>query len=320
MSLKYGPLYYKGDTHWNLLGAYVSFLAIESMLKTQPIPEIIFENKSSSKGDLYKFLGIKGLISDSDIIPILNKYDQRSTYYESEGKLIQLENYFYGVGPVIYNKPVSVVNNLAPSNETALLIGDSFTDYGCSHNIAIGYSPDCLGLYFKLKYKYTVRIHNGNTNYSLVKLIRTYHPKVIIFEIVERSLLNYSNNFQQEVVPDKAPISTSVNLNGNIDSIESKGEFIEISGWGYIPKKDATLSKIYLRLYNKDNSFDYLLNTAYRPDITNAFHNDGLHLGLSGVYGKIKSLEIPTGKYKASIIIKNGNEIAKKDFDTEYKL
>lgn len=309
---KYGAIYLAGDSHWNYLGAYGAYNAISEYanqffkLENLNHNKISFTPESTTNTDLTRFLQIKGLTSNSPT-PNLSNLTVNLYGKSIDGRIDKMSPYQGNDNDIIIKDPYENINTALINKPNALLISDSFSNY--------------LGFYFHNDFYDTVRISNGNRNYNLSDLIEKYHPKIIVLQIVERSLMNYSNNFNPFITKYSISTPNSTDIHANIDLLVFDKGVINCQGWGYIPNKDAFLGKTYLRLSNINNhiNFDFLLNTNLRDDIKTGF-NDGVNLALSGFNGKIKESDLPHGTYKASIIIINDNSSSIKSFDIKYQL
>lgn len=307
-----GEIYLAGDSHWNYLGAYGAYVCISKYLANRfnlrflNSHQIIFRANKVNNTDLTSFLQIKKLYSNSPL-PDTSFLNMDMLGKSIDGKERKVSPFEKNENDVLVKAPYENINMKLKGKDNLLLISDSFSNY--------------LAFYFYNDFYDTIRIHNSNLNYSLSELIKTYKPKVIIFQIVERSLINYSNSFNpflQRVNSIKNVVNTDT-TNIYIESLNEDDNNINIGGWGYLPNKDALNSNIYLRLSSATETFDFLLNSNFRPDVKQKFH-DGANLGLTGFFGKIRKPDIPRGEYKASIIIINGKDRVKKDFDKKYQL
>jgi alginate O-acetyltransferase complex protein AlgJ len=183
---KYDPVYYKTDTHWNLMGAFTADEAITLKVSNQ-IPNLEFigrenyqiQRKSGTGGDLARLAGAPNMLDENiyDFIPKKLKLKfQVSGTNLADGNL-------FGLLPVP-EMTFTTVNSQRASN--VIVFGDSF---------AMGLAP-FIGYHFG---KVTV-LEQENFN---SKTIRHEKPVLVISEMVERSLystdpFSITDNFEMQ--------------------------------------------------------------------------------------------------------------------------
>lgn len=152
-------LYYKYDTHWNSLGAYVGVQTIlealneETTALSQGMIEIVeFVEHDSAKDDLADMIGMSEYFVEECDFAIKGSYE-----------MDYIESYVAG----IYQ------NEAAPNSEKVLFIGDSFR---CD---MVSYLVD--------NYCEVYQIHSDNFDKTLLE---TYTPDIVIYEVVEREFMN----------------------------------------------------------------------------------------------------------------------------------
>lgn len=63
-----GQLYYKHDTHWNRLGAFIGFKGLMNMIGEKvELGSVVFGQKAKANGDLLPMLGVQGFFEDKVI-------------------------------------------------------------------------------------------------------------------------------------------------------------------------------------------------------------------------------------------------------------
>ncbi|WP_419419975.1 alginate O-acetyltransferase AlgX-related protein [Legionella sp. D16C41] len=175
---KYGDIYLKCDSHWNMLGAYAAYQAIANYIIKLGIQinkiNYDFIPGKNKRGDLSHFIQITTCESNH---PLPDTSTLAIDWWEKD------ESGKHKLTPFTYSSkngllmPHEVINKSVKNNLTALVIGDSFLE--------------SLMFYFRNNFHNTIRVHVSNRNIKLTELINRYHPDIIIFELVERSLMNF---------------------------------------------------------------------------------------------------------------------------------
>lgn len=144
---QFGFIYFQGDSHWNLVGAYAGYEEIAHYVENKYHLEIN-QNKIS--------------------------FTPSSTTETDLARFLQLSN-------VTSNSPAVSLNSPAKKSGRALLIGDSF--------------GDAINLYLSENFSDVLTVANNSKKDRLDEILNNYHPDLFIFVIIERSLMNYSNDF-----------------------------------------------------------------------------------------------------------------------------
>ncbi|MGQ3889238.1 alginate O-acetyltransferase AlgX-related protein [Legionella sp. CNM-1927-20] len=177
---KYGDIYLKCDSHWNFLGAYAAYQAIADYVNKLGIKikkiDYDFLPMTTKIGDLANFLQINKCESNSPMPDISNL--ALDLWSKSEQGLQRLDPWASSGNSLLL--PSEVINNAAENNLTSLVIGDSFSE--------------ALIFFLRNNFHNTIQVHIFNRNAKLVELIKNHHPNIIIFELVERSLRNFSTS------------------------------------------------------------------------------------------------------------------------------
>jgi hypothetical protein len=307
LAKKNGDLYLKGDSHWNYLGAYAAYKPIIAYMKKKKIKvqqqHINFIPGTIRATDLAGFLQLS-IVESNNPLPDVKNLNLDILGRDASDNEQVLGPYDSIGNEVILKQPYQVINRALNNNQTCLLIGDSFSRH--------------LGFYFHNDFQNTVQIHHGNLNYNLSDLIDTYHPNIIVFEIVQRCLQNYNNSFElNEKLIDLKIQPYLTELNGRIESVVPEKDKVTINGWGYIPEVDAGLSNIYVMLSNKTHTLIFTTSSSLRPEIKDS-SKDVFHLGLAGFMSRILLKDIPEGTYRISLIIENSNKMSKKEFHDKF--
>jgi len=150
-------LYYKTDTHWNNLGAYLAYKEISKQLNFAPY-EWSFQMGSKSGGDLSAFLSLKENIMDTQIIA--------HPKFEAKAKLL----------PTLFENPkknhdLYTFGTQDTTQPKAVVFRDSFS------NALVPYLSEHFS---QVSYVWTYNV--------LDYIIEEEHPDVVVVEIVERYL------------------------------------------------------------------------------------------------------------------------------------
>jgi len=182
-------MFYKTDSHWNEIGAYVGYLEIMRRLKQDfdKIEPVILNKKDFTKrhydwdGSLGAFMNLTSIIEDSiytiSISNGLNDYVIRTNY---EGDTLDLFQY-----PIIaFNDSSVVINKNKPY--TVLILRDSFTMM----------MADLLNNTFgKVVYSHYERADG----IELTKLVEQFKPDIVLYEMVERKLID-THEIHQDII------------------------------------------------------------------------------------------------------------------------
>jgi hypothetical protein len=187
-SKNHGDTYMAGDSHWNYLGAYGAYEAIANYSKEKfnvimNTHVISFNANTTTNTDLAGFLQLDNIVSNYPL-PDLSKLKIDLIGKDIRGNIRKMSPLEGNGNDLIIKEPYENINRMITNKDTVLLISDSFSN--------------TLGFYFHNDFYNTIRTHIVNKSFSLSKLIVKYHPKMIVFEIVERELIYYSNDFNSK--------------------------------------------------------------------------------------------------------------------------
>lgn len=176
-------LYYKTDTHWNSLGAWVAFRAFEAdiarseaglRLLTEKQVRIAQVNDRNG-GDLAKFLSLKDTLHDSEVVmDILGNQDhpvEIEQYDFETGRLRQS-----GGNPQIHTarRPLLVKSRHALNEKKVLWLRDSF--------------GTAMAPFMAATFSETLQLHYDEASPDLfARLVETYKPDYVFITVVERA-------------------------------------------------------------------------------------------------------------------------------------
>lgn len=172
-------MYYKADTHWNNLGAWVGFDAFVKRIKESD-PSIHYDQHIHVKGnsqingdDLASFLRLLGEIKDKqpqlEVLPIREVHTVCTKFYTQE--------HYACDRPEIISQPepLLVATEGAENTKRVLWLRDSF---------GTAMSP-----YMARLFSNVVQVHYDNVSKdSLIKLVKDFKPDYVFMTIVERDL------------------------------------------------------------------------------------------------------------------------------------
>lgn len=152
-------LYYKYDTHWNHLGAYVGCRVLDEALGYEMPPLNTLEITQAKKGyfDLATLLGLRNVLRD-DEVPVPKGYTARNMHVDTDGEGSVFRYWNEG-------------NNA--TDKKVFLLGDSFTAL--------------MGQYLACNYNNTYV--DSYLHYD-IWMLRNEQPDILVFECVERYMDN----------------------------------------------------------------------------------------------------------------------------------
>jgi len=169
------PLYYKTDTHWNKLGAWIAFRTFTNELsrteKGQWLTDKdvkISETKERGRGDLSSFLRVKKPLKDQEMaVEILRPTSISVSQYDFEtGKLISSTGNPHA-GPILSKSPNAL------NQKKVLWLRDSF---------GTAISP-----FMAATFSETLQLHYGKaTPERFAELVQSYKPDYVFMTVVER--------------------------------------------------------------------------------------------------------------------------------------
>ena len=175
------PLYYKTDTHWNNLGAWVAFRAFAKDVdrKERGLLWLSEQQVRVSKvnerygGDLAKFLRMTEMLGDSEVvIEIVSDVPIETEQYDFEtGHLIAS-----GGNPLVIapRHPLLVKSKNALNQKRVLWLRDSF--------------GTAMAPFMAATFTQTLQVHYDEvTPILFAKLVDNYRPDYVFITVVERS-------------------------------------------------------------------------------------------------------------------------------------
>lgn len=188
---RFGDIYMAGDSHWNSVGAYLGFQAIAKYANTHlnldldldlDLHPVNFIANITYNTDLTKMLQLSNIASNAPL-PDPKSVNLEIISRNLDGNTQKFPAFEFENSARLKGNPYETINLKQHNRDTVLLIGDSFSN--------------ALRCYFQDYFYDTVNIQNSSRNYNLKALIQMYHPKLIVYEIVERNLAGLPNSFNQ---------------------------------------------------------------------------------------------------------------------------
>jgi alginate O-acetyltransferase complex protein AlgJ len=183
------PLYYKTDTHWNSLGAWLAFHAfIKEIARTESGLHLLSERQvhisninEFRRGDLANFLWLRGKLKDSDIVTVISSdHPIETDEFDFETKHLILK----GSNPKIDSpqRPMLVKSKYALNNKKVLWLRDSF---------GTAMSP-----YMTATFTETLHVYCETTSPTLLAtLVNNFNPDYVFVTVVDRA--SYAGFFFQ---------------------------------------------------------------------------------------------------------------------------
>lgn len=173
-------LYYKTDTHWNSLGAWVAFRAFTTDLaRTESELRWLSERQVNvskavqiHRGDLADFLRMGNVLRDSEVLlEIGSEHAIETEQYDFETGRLTASGGNPGMGAP--QRPLLVKSEHALNRKKVLWLRDSF--------------GTAMAPFMAATFTETLQIHYGATSPALlVRLVDTYKPDYVFITVVER--------------------------------------------------------------------------------------------------------------------------------------
>jgi hypothetical protein len=174
------PLYYKTDTHWNSLGAWVAFRTFTKDVDRKGVRLLWLSDqqvristvKERKGGDLAKFLRMTEMLQDSEVVmEIDSKHPIETKQYDFETENLILS----GGNPLIQapKRPLLVKSEHALNQKKVLWLRDSF--------------GSAMAPFMAATFTETLQIHYDEaTPVLFARLVNAYKPDYVFITVVER--------------------------------------------------------------------------------------------------------------------------------------
>jgi alginate O-acetyltransferase complex protein AlgJ len=175
------PLYYKTDTHWNSLGAWVAFRAFtKEVAHTEESLRWLSERQISvlkvserGGGDLSNFLRMNTTLQDSEVVITINsEHPIETEQYDFETGRLTASGGNPQVGEPQH--PLLIKSKHALNQKRVLWLRDSF--------------GSAISPFMAATFTETLQLHYGATDSALfARLVDTYKPDYVFITVVERA-------------------------------------------------------------------------------------------------------------------------------------
>ena len=181
-----GQLFHKSDTHWNLLGGKVGFVALMRNMERlglirdfQEIPLMDLKQIRNEKlGDLAHILALpSGYKISKDFDYLFQRPDQLLVRWKEVNKKEEL-------------KPFTVSSGSAPSKFYAYMKNESAM-YRTKLLVLCDSSNNAMSPYFNLYFSDVMYVSRRSSMDEKIRAIQKFKPTIVINEIVERDLDNF---------------------------------------------------------------------------------------------------------------------------------
>jgi SGNH hydrolase-like domain, acetyltransferase AlgX len=243
-----GILYHQYESHWNALGAFVTYSAIMQRVKGL-FPEIVpLKLDDFTPGTLTQTWNVP---PKSEVVPTL--IPKRPSAIISRNKLEITPNLYLA----------DVLTNLAKA-PSVLMYGDSFTE-------------TFLQDYCNESFRSTIFVPTWTMPFP-AEMIKKYHPDLVIFEFVERSLPNplvgMSEIGSAMTIREAPPLASLLKasrglVGGTVDGIDGTGDNVRLNGWA-ADLEAKTPSKVILAYWD-DKAIGTASPSFDRPDAARGF-------------------------------------------------
>lgn len=176
---EYKHLYYKTDTHWNVLGAEQTFYILMNKISDYKninfVPNkdyalIPYEN--TSVGDSL-YMGLSQAYSFSEVSYRFKSLDNKKILWKKDNQKFYQEKFLDRVIAGAFQKKEFMINAEANNETRVLLIHDSYCGY--------------LSYFFNLNFKYISYLsYYENSIKEIENAINEFKPDLIIYELIER--------------------------------------------------------------------------------------------------------------------------------------
>lgn len=176
---EYKHLYYKTDTHWNVLGAEQTFYILMNKISDYKninfVPNkdyalIPYEN--TSVGD-FKYMGVSKFYLFNEPAYSFKSLHSNKIFWKTDNQENYKEKYLDDVKTETHQKKEYMINYMASNETKILLIHDSF---GAN-----------LSYFFNLNLKNVMYLsYYDNDTMEIENAINEFKPDLIIYELIER--------------------------------------------------------------------------------------------------------------------------------------
>jgi hypothetical protein len=94
----------------------------------------------------------------------------------------------------------------------------------------------------------------------------------------------------------------------NVEKVTKTGEFLTVSGWGFLQWLDTKNIKSYVLLKQSRNVHVFSVNVQSRKDVTDCFASTKLNLDSSGFQTRIPTASLKKGNYRVGLYLEKGNK------------
>ena len=284
---KTNTLYYKTDTHWNDVGAFIGYKKlmgvvgeIFGMIKPYDFKDYSIKKATDYSGDLAEMMSLKGVIKESNFVMKKNNREEYKYLTASKEKNIIV---------------TEISNSKFPK---AVMFRDSFS---------IRMIPFISNHFSRIVYDWG--------SYFDAELIKAEKPDIVIREVVERSFkeaFDYKIEAIQESEQSDLKINEdkeNKNVRYNLENISQDANSINIKGWAFLEKEKVAGSKFFVILKKDKEAKLYTTANMKRPDVT-AYFKSKINYDDSGFVLNLNKNQLQKGQYQIGIYIKTASDEA----------
>lgn len=293
-------LYFKTDTHWNALGAYVGYTElVERIAEDYPNVRIVSRDECTlteeewHDGDMAGFIGQSDELSDTLYTWSVN------------GSTVQLVESPYAETSDDPTRPILCYENPDhPELPTAVIFRDSFMGRDASCTLMLPLLADSFS---KVTIVWSTSV--------LDHIVENEEPDIVVMEYVER----YSGNAIQGMNVPGANIveyatgetelpKETFSIFSAVDSFDTDHQICTVSGWAFQMDRNSVKGALHIGLKCGDEVVWCDTSSVDRPDVTQAYDESsgGLDLNASGFYAVFDKTQLSAGKWQLIVAIDDG--------------
>ena len=295
-----GQLFFKTDTHWNALGAYVGYAELmERIARDHPNVRIVSKDECTltseewHDGDMAEFIGQSDVLSDTLYTWSVN------------GSTARLVETPYAQTSDDPTRPILCYENPdRPELPTAVIFRDSFMGRDASCTLMLPLIADSFS-----------RVTIVWSTSVLEHIVANEEPDIVVMEYVER----YSGNAAQGMNVPEAGIVEYVtgetdlpketfSIFSCVDSLDTDNQICVVSGWAFLMDRQSVKGSLHVGLKCGDEVVWCDTSSVDRPDVSYAYaeSSGGLDLNASGFYATFDKAALHEGKWELIIAIDDG--------------
>lgn len=295
-----GQMFFKTDTHWNALGAYVGYTELmERIAEDHPNVRIVSKDECTltaeewHDGDMAEFIGQSDVLSDTLYTWSVN------------GSTVRLVETPYAPTSADPERPIlCYVNPDHPELPTAVIFRDSFMGRDSSCTLMLPLLADSFS-----------RVTIVWSTSVLEHIVANEAPDIVVMEYVERYSGNAvlgmnvpEANIVEYVTGETQLPKETFSIFYCVDSLNTDNQICEVSGWAFKMGEASVKGSIHIGLVCGEDVVWCDTMSQDRPDVTAAYNDStgGIDLNASGFYAVFDKTQLPAGRWQLIVAIDDG--------------